>query len=120
MTSMPQMIALLNGLGGAASLLVGGAEFLRAELRGEQLPVETSTAISLALLIGAVTFTGSMIAWAKLQEVIGGQFGEMTVMMQYMWQGWACPRSEMCASRSSRSANARRQWSRHGAAICAR
>ena len=27
---------------------------------------------------------------AKLQEVIGGQFGEMTVMMQYMWQGWAC------------------------------
>ena len=27
---------------------------------------------------------------AKLQEVIGGQFGEMTVMMQYLWQGWAC------------------------------
>ena len=73
MTSMPQMIALLNGLGGAASLLVGGAEFLRAELRGEQLPVETSVAISLALLIGAVTLTGSLIAWAKLQEVMTGK-----------------------------------------------
>ena len=73
MTSMPQMVALLNGLGGAASLLVGGAEFLRAELLGAQLPLETGISIALALIIGAVTFSGSLVAWAKLQEVISGR-----------------------------------------------
>ena len=41
MTAMPQMVALLNGFGGASSLLVGGAELLRAELLGRTLPVET-------------------------------------------------------------------------------
>jgi len=73
MTSMPQMVALLNGFGGAASLLVGGAEFLKSELRGEQIPIDTGITIQLTLLIGAVTFTGSMIAWAKLQEVMTGR-----------------------------------------------
>ena len=73
MTSMPQMVALLNGFGGAASLLVGGAEFLKSELRGEQIPIDTGITIQLSLLIGAITFTGSMIAWAKLQEVMTGK-----------------------------------------------
>ncbi|HSA56994.1 MAG TPA: NAD(P)(+) transhydrogenase (Re/Si-specific) subunit beta [Gemmatimonadaceae bacterium] len=73
MTAMPQMVALLNGFGGAASLLVGGAEFLRSELRGEQIPLDTGITIQLSLLIGAVTFTGSLIAWAKLQEVMTGK-----------------------------------------------
>ncbi|HET9133579.1 MAG TPA: NAD(P)(+) transhydrogenase (Re/Si-specific) subunit beta [Gemmatimonadales bacterium] len=73
MTSMPQMVALLNGLGGAASLLVGGAEFLKSELKNEVIPTETGITIQLTLLIGAVTFTGSMIAWAKLQEVMSGK-----------------------------------------------
>lgn len=73
MTAMPQMVALLNGFGGAASLLVGGAEFLKSELHGEQIPVDTGITIQLSLLIGAVTFTGSMIAWAKLQEVMTGR-----------------------------------------------
>ena len=73
MTSMPQMVALLNGFGGAASLLVGGAEFLKSELRGEQIPLDTGITIQLSLLIGAITFTGSMIAWAKLQEVMTGK-----------------------------------------------
>jgi H+-translocating NAD(P) transhydrogenase subunit beta len=73
MTSMPQMVALLNGLGGAASLLVGGAEFLKSELKNELIPTETGITIQLTLLIGAVTFTGSMIAWAKLQEVMSGK-----------------------------------------------
>ena len=73
MTSMPQMVALLNGFGGAASLVVGGAEFLRAELLNEIPPLQTSISIELALLIGAVTFSGSMIAWAKLQEVMTGK-----------------------------------------------
>ena len=73
MTSMPQMVALLNGFGGAASLLVGGAEFLKSELVGEQIPMDTGITIQLSLLVGAVTFTGSLIAWAKLQEVMTGK-----------------------------------------------
>jgi NAD(P) transhydrogenase subunit beta len=73
MTSMPQMVALLNGLGGGASLLVGGAEFLKSELVSESLPLDTSITIQAALLIGAVTLTGSGIAWAKLQEVMTGR-----------------------------------------------
>ncbi len=73
MTSMPQMVALLNGLGGAASLTVGGAEFLRAELLGQNLPPGDATTIQLAVLIGAVTFTGSIIAFAKLQELMTGR-----------------------------------------------
>jgi len=73
MTAMPQMVALLNGLGGGASLLVGGAEFLKSELVGESLPLDTSITIQAAILIGAVTLSGSGIAWAKLQEVMTGK-----------------------------------------------
>jgi len=73
MTAMPQMVALLNGFGGGASLLVGGAEFLRSELVGATLTIDTSIAIQLSLLIGAVTLTGSLVAFAKLQELITGR-----------------------------------------------
>jgi NAD(P) transhydrogenase subunit beta len=73
MTSMPQMVALLNGFGGAASVLVAGAELLKAGTAGEMLPVETGVTVQLSLLIGSVTFSGSMIAWAKLQEVMTGK-----------------------------------------------
>jgi NAD(P) transhydrogenase subunit beta len=73
MTGMPQMVALLNGFGGASSVLVGGAEFLKAELAGEVIPTETGIVIQLSLLIGAITLTGSLIAWAKLQEVMPGK-----------------------------------------------
>jgi H+-translocating NAD(P) transhydrogenase subunit beta len=73
MTAMPQMVALLNGFGGGASLVVGGAEFLRAELVGSVLPLDTSIGIQLAMLIGAVTLTGSIIAFAKLQELMTGR-----------------------------------------------
>jgi NAD(P) transhydrogenase subunit beta len=73
MTAMPQMVALLNGLGGGASLIVGGAEFLKSELLGAALPIDTSITIQLSLLIGAVTLTGSLVAYAKLQELISGR-----------------------------------------------
>jgi len=73
MTAMPQMVALLNGFGGASSLLVGGAEFLRSELTGQQLALDTSITIQLSLLIGAVTLTGSLVAYAKLQELLSGR-----------------------------------------------
>ncbi|HEY0972217.1 MAG TPA: NAD(P)(+) transhydrogenase (Re/Si-specific) subunit beta [Gemmatimonadales bacterium] len=73
MTAMPQMVALLNGLGGAASLLVGGAEFLRAELLGQRMAPDAAVTIQLAVLIGAVTLTGSLVAFAKLQELMTGR-----------------------------------------------
>jgi H+-translocating NAD(P) transhydrogenase subunit beta len=73
MTSMPQMVALLNGFGGGASLLVGGAELLRSELQGVDLEVATALSIQLAILIGSVTLTGSVVAFAKLQELMTGR-----------------------------------------------
>jgi NAD(P) transhydrogenase subunit beta len=73
MTAMPQMVALLNGFGGGASLLVGGAEFLKAELAGATPALDTAITTQLSLLIGAVTLSGSLIAWAKLQEVMTGR-----------------------------------------------
>ena len=59
---MPQMVALLNGFGGAASLLVGGAEFLKSELIGEQIPFDTGVTIQLSLLVGAVTSFAAIAA----------------------------------------------------------
>jgi NAD(P) transhydrogenase subunit beta len=73
MTAMPQMVALLNGMGGGASLLVGGSEFLRSELVGLELPLDTSITIQLSILIGAVTLSGSLVAFAKLQELMTGR-----------------------------------------------
>ncbi len=73
MTAMPQMVALLNGLGGGASLLVGGAEFLRSERSGQAIPLDVDITIQLSVLIGAVTLTGSLIAFAKLQELMTGR-----------------------------------------------
>ncbi|MGQ0702901.1 MAG: NAD(P)(+) transhydrogenase (Re/Si-specific) subunit beta [Gemmatimonadales bacterium] len=73
MTAMPQMVALLNGFGGGASLLVGSGELLKSELTGTLLPLDTAISIQLALLIGAVTLSGSVIAFAKLQEIMTGR-----------------------------------------------
>ncbi len=72
MTAMPQMVALLNGFGGAASALVASAELLSYLRRGEEPTGVVPVAIVLGVLIGAVTFTGSIIAFAKLQELIRG------------------------------------------------
>jgi len=88
MTAMPQMVAALNGFGGGASLFVAWAEFekslqpltgMAAVMASVQhgnasLEVITLTATGLAVLIGAVTLTGSLVAFAKLQEfVISGK-----------------------------------------------
>ena len=70
MTAMPQMVALLNGFGGAASALVAGAEVMTAVTAGEAPTGIVPTAIVLSVLIGGITFTGSLIAYAKLQEVM--------------------------------------------------
>ena len=65
MTAMPQMVALLNGFGGGASVLVAGAEQLG---KGEHATVVVAVATVLSGLIGAVTFWGSLVAFAKLEE----------------------------------------------------
>jgi len=67
MTEMPQMVALLNGFGGLSSALVGGAEYLRAQ---PNLTPHGTITIALTVLIGMATFTGSLIAFAKLQELM--------------------------------------------------
>jgi NAD(P) transhydrogenase subunit beta len=73
MTAMPQMVALLNGFGGGASLCVAAASFLGlAETEGMQGLVAL-LAICVTLLIGAVTLTGSAVAFAKLQELLPGR-----------------------------------------------
>ncbi len=73
MTSMPQMVALLNGFGGGASLLVAIAEYLNTSNRGVAASADVAASTHLGVLIGAVTLTGSLIAWAKLQEVMTGK-----------------------------------------------
>jgi NAD(P) transhydrogenase subunit beta len=72
MTEMPQMVGLLNGLGGAASALVAVAEFWRLLQHGETVPLDANISMLLDVLIGGVTFTGSMLAFAKLQGIISG------------------------------------------------
>ena len=69
MTAMPQFVALLNGLGGAASTLVVLAEYQRTTGR---MPPEVLCTLVLSLLIGTVTFTGSAVAYAKLQGLMRG------------------------------------------------
>ncbi|MEP0775989.1 MAG: NAD(P)(+) transhydrogenase (Re/Si-specific) subunit beta [Acidobacteriota bacterium] len=75
MTAMPEMVALLNGFGGAASALVAGAEMLRIHaVPEESFALVPVIAIALSLLIGSVTFTGSMVAFLRLREwLIGGR-----------------------------------------------
>ncbi|PMB10457.1 NAD synthetase, partial [Fischerella thermalis CCMEE 5282] len=72
MTEMPQMVGLLNGLGGAASALVAVAEFWRLLQHAETVPLDANISMLLDVLIGGVTFTGSMLAFAKLQGIISG------------------------------------------------
>ncbi|WP_026735008.1 NAD(P)(+) transhydrogenase (Re/Si-specific) subunit beta [Fischerella sp. PCC 9605] len=72
MTDMPQMVGLLNGLGGAASALVAVAEFWRLLQHAETVPLDANISMLLDVLIGGVTFTGSMIAFAKLQGIMSG------------------------------------------------
>jgi NAD(P) transhydrogenase subunit beta len=80
MTAMPQMVGLYNGFGGAASLIVAASEFLyktgliRSGSGGASLfGVADAVPVYLSIIIGGVCFTGSMAAFAKLQELISGK-----------------------------------------------
>jgi proton-translocating NAD(P)+ transhydrogenase subunit beta len=73
MTAMPQMVALFNGVGGGAAALIALAELHRILPPPGAPKVDISLAIVLSALIGAISFAGSMIAFAKLQELIQGR-----------------------------------------------
>jgi NAD(P) transhydrogenase subunit beta len=73
MTAMPQMVALFNGVGGGAAALIALGELHRILPEPGAPTVDISLAIVLSALIGAISFSGSMVAFAKLQELIGGR-----------------------------------------------
>ena len=95
MTAMPQLVALLNGFGGAASVLVAGSEYLRSygeagrmipaeavERAGEAMEtglgaapdLQILVAIAASCIIGTVTFFGSIVAFAKLQGLLSDKY----------------------------------------------
>ena len=70
MTSMPELVAVFNGFGGAASALVAIGEYFRVDPLA--LASQDLITMGLSILIGAITLTGSFIAWGKLQGFISG------------------------------------------------
>ncbi|MCT7976736.1 NAD(P)(+) transhydrogenase (Re/Si-specific) subunit beta [Laspinema olomoucense] len=73
MTAMPQMVGLFNGFGGAASALIAVGEFWRYYQTSQQPPLDTTITALLGILIGGITFTGSLMAFAKLQGLVTGR-----------------------------------------------
>ena len=69
MTQMPGMIALLNGFGGLASFLVGWGTYHTMT----SVNLYMASTISFAVLVGGITFSGSVVAWVKLSGIIGGR-----------------------------------------------
>ena len=81
MTAMPQMVAAFNGVGGAAAALVAVSEFYRVEALGSgQEPLVSAIAVLLSVVIGTISFSGSIIAFVKLQELALG--GSVTFPLQ--------------------------------------
>ena len=97
MTAMPEMVALFNGFGGIASLLVGWVEFQRIYSAGALKMTNWSdfAIIGVTMLIGGVTFTGSVVAWGKLSEKMtskpilyaGQQFVNVLVVLLILASG---------------------------------
>jgi NAD(P) transhydrogenase subunit beta len=74
MTSMPEMVALFNGFGGAASVLVATSEYWR-QAHNADATMETVVGVTviISVIIGSVTLTGSLIAFGKLKGIINGR-----------------------------------------------
>lgn len=74
MTQIPEMVALFNGFGGLASLGVALSDhFLKTQVQAVEIDMVNSVSIIASILIGGVTFTGSMVAWLKLNGKMSGQ-----------------------------------------------
>jgi NAD(P) transhydrogenase subunit beta len=72
MTAMPQMVALFNGMGAAAAALIAVSDF-RSISAGGKVDATEAITILLSCLIGSISFTGSLVAFAKLQELMTGR-----------------------------------------------
>ncbi len=72
MTAMPQMVAAFNGVGGGAAALVALADYIRSS-NGVALSTGNRLAVMLGVVIGCISFAGSVVAVAKLQELITGR-----------------------------------------------
>ena len=70
MTAMPQMVALFNGVGGGAAALIAFSEF---HVANGDVSNDEIVSIVLSSLIGSISFAGSMVAFAKLQELLSGR-----------------------------------------------
>lgn len=66
LTDMPQLVSLFNGFGGACAVLIATVELNNGFLNGEVISTTQLTSVLFALFVGAVAFTGSLLAWAKL------------------------------------------------------
>ena len=69
MTKMPELVSLFNGMGGASAAFIGLIEF--QHYAGDQLSIATIIA---GVIIGSISFSGSMIAWAKLNGTLKNPF----------------------------------------------
>jgi NAD(P) transhydrogenase subunit beta len=106
MTAMPQMVALFNGVGGGAAALIALAEFHNRTPEPGTLKTDISIAIMLSAIIGSISFAGSMIAFAKLQELIRGRpivYPGQQVVNGLLFAG-------VLAAGVAISAGAERQW----------
>ena len=70
MTSMPQLVAIFNGLGGATSAVVAAGELIRLIDLEELIPQDVSITIMASVIVGGATLSGSLIAYGKLQGVV--------------------------------------------------
>jgi NAD(P) transhydrogenase subunit beta len=73
MTAMPQMVAIFNGCGGGAAAMVASAEYLKLDPAVQSVPPDLSIASVLTAIIGSISFTGSIVAFLKLQELMTGR-----------------------------------------------
>jgi NAD(P) transhydrogenase subunit beta len=73
MTAMPQMVALFNGVGGGAAALVALADFHHVAPEPGRIKADVGISILLSALIGGISFAGSLVAFAKLQELVSGR-----------------------------------------------
>ena len=70
MTEMPQMVALYNGVGGGAVALIAWAEIRHGISLGEEIPLDTLIPVLFSAVVGSISFWGSNVAFAKLQDLI--------------------------------------------------
>jgi NAD(P) transhydrogenase subunit beta len=73
MTAMPQLVSLFNAVGGGAAALIAIEDYLGLSSANAAVPLDTNIFIVLDIIIGSITFTGSLIASGKLQGLISGQ-----------------------------------------------